>query len=327
LIIDYFIFMSDNIYDLIIIGGGPAGLTAGIYSSRRALKNLILTKDIGGQASTTSWVENYPGFDSVGGFELMQKFQKQAEGFGSIFKYEEVFKVEKLKDKFSLKTNSGNEYIAAALILAFGKTPTHLNVPGEKEFLGKGVAYCATCDAPLFKKKIVAVVGGGNAALESAEYLSTLAAKVYLIHRRTEFRGDELLVKRVQAIKNIEIILNKTVVQILGEKFVKSLEIQDVANKEKSKLDVDGIFIEIGHTVDAQAIKDLVKLNETNEIIIDRDCQTNVPGIFAAGDVTDNKYKQIVISAGEGAKASLSAYRYIQQIKGAKEVLADYGKK
>jgi thioredoxin reductase (NADPH) len=316
-----------EIFDLIIIGGGPAGLTAGIYASRRQLKNLILTKDIGGQASTTNYVENYPGFDSIGGYELMQKMQKQAEKFGSVFKYEEVAKIEKGKNKFLIKTSSGNQFETISLILAFGKTPSNLNVPGEKEFTGKGVAYCATCDAPLFKNKVVAVVGGGNAALESAQYLSTLATKVYLIHRRAEFRGEEVLVKQVSGLKNVEIILNKDVIEIFGEKFVKGIEIQDSETKAKSKLSVDGVFIEIGHTVNAQPIKDFVKINATNEIVIDRECQTNEKGVFAAGDVTDNKFKQIVISAGEGAKAALSAYKYIQQIKGNKEPIFDWGKK
>jgi len=320
--------MSENIYDLIIIGAGPAGLTAGIYASRRNLKNLIISKDIGGQASTTNYVENYPGYDKVNGYELMQKFQKQAEGFGSLFKYEEVADVTKDKNQYVIKTVSGNEYQSLALILTFGKTPSNLNVPGEKEFTGKGVAYCATCDGPLFRNKIVAVIGGGNAALESSEYLSGLAQKVYLIHRRAEFRGDdEVLLQRVKSLKNVEIILNSAVSKISGEKFVKAITIEDVNTKEPKELAVDGIFIEIGHTVDATPIKKIVQVNKNNEIIIDADCQTSAPGIFAAGDVTNIKFKQIVVSAGEGAKAALTAYKYIQQIKGGKEPIFDWGKK
>ncbi len=319
--------MSENIHDLIIIGGGPAGLTAGIYASRRNLKNLIITKDIGGQASTTNYVENYPGYDKVGGFELMQKFQNQAESFGSQFKYEEVAKVEKNDNKFLIETVSGNKYQALALILTFGKTPSNLNVPGEKEFTGKGVAYCATCDGPLYKNKTVAVIGGGNAALESADYLAQICTKVYLIHRRAEFRGEEMLVDKVKAVKNVEIILNQVVNSISGEKFVKGLEIEDVKTKEKRKIDLDGIFIEIGHTVNAAPIRELVKINENNEIIVDLDGQTSEAGIFAAGDVTNIKYKQIVISAGDGAKAALSAYKYISQLKGLKEPVFDWGKK
>jgi len=316
-----------EVFDLIIIGGGPAGLTAGLYASRRQLKNLILTKDIGGQASTTNYVENYPGFESIGGFELMQKFQKQAEKFGSIFKYEEVANVENAKNKFIIKTTANNQYEAFALILAFGKTPSNLNVPGEKEFTGKGVSYCATCDGPLFKNKIVAIIGGGNAALESAQYLASLAKKVYLIHRREEFRGDEILVERIKSLKNVEILLSCVVNQIKGDKFVREIELKNVKTDEITNLKVDGVFVEIGHTVNAQPIKEIIKTNENNEIIIDSECQTSVTGIFAAGDVTDNKFKQIVISAGEGAKAALSAYKYIQKIKGFKEPIFDWGKK
>lgn len=319
--------MPENIYDLIIIGGGPAGLTAGIYASRRNLKNLIITKDIGGQASTTNWVENYPGYDKVGGFELMQKFQKQAESFGSQFKYEEVATVTKVAEKFLIKTVAGNNYEALALILAFGKTPSNLNVPGEKEFAGRGVSYCATCDGPLYKNKTVAIVGGGNAALESAEYLSQICKKVYLIHRRNEFRGEEVLIQRVKSIANVELLLEKIVTKISGDKFVQKIEIEDVKSQNKQELAVDGVFVEIGHTVDATPIREIVKINEANEIVVDLECQTNETGIFAAGDVTSLKYKQIVISAGEGAKAALSAYKYISQIKGLKEAVFDWGKK
>lgn len=302
-------------------------MTAGIYASRRNLKNLIITKDIGGQASTTNYVENYPGYEKVGGFELMQKFQKQAESFGSQFKYEEIISVDKLDNKFAVKTTANNQYRALSLILTFGKTPSNLNVEGEKEFTGRGVSYCATCDGPLYKNKTVAIIGGGNAALESADYLGQICQKVYLIHRRNEFRAEEVLVDRVKNLKNVEIILEKIIAKISGDKFVKAIEIEDVNTKEKREITVDGIFIEIGHTVDATPIKQLVKVNSNNEIIVDVDCATSEAGIFAAGDVTNIKYKQIVISAGEGAKAALSAYKYIQHIKGLKEPIFDWGKK
>ncbi|MFA5188545.1 MAG: thioredoxin-disulfide reductase [Patescibacteria group bacterium] len=314
-------------YDLIIIGGGPAGLTAGIYASRRNLKTLIITKNIGGQASSASWVENYPGFDKVNGYELMQKFQKQAESFGSEFKYEEIAKVEKKNKHFLVKTVTGNEFESISVILTFGKTPSNLNVPGEKEFTGKGVAYCATCDGPLFKNKIVAVIGGGNSALESADYMSKIAQKVFLIHRREEFRGEAILIDRIKKDPNIELKLNKTVAEIKGDKFVQSIILEDAKTKAKEELKLDGIFVEIGYSVDASAIKDLVKTNEKNEIIIDEACQTSLEGVFAAGDVTDIKFKQIVISAAEGAKAALTAYKYIQDIKGTKEAIFDWGKK
>ncbi|MDD5340992.1 MAG: thioredoxin-disulfide reductase [Patescibacteria group bacterium] len=317
--------MAEN-YDLIIIGGGPAGLAAGIYASRRKLKTLIVAKNIGGQAGYASQVENYPGYESIGGFELMQKFQKQAEKFGCGFKYEEVLEVKKEKDLFVSKT-SGGEYKSLALILAFGMTPRNLDVSGEKEFLGKGVAYCATCDGPLFKNKIVAVVGGGNAALESILYLSKIAKKVYVVHRRGEFTGEAVLVDKIKNEKNVELVLDSVVTGIKGNKFVKSIGVENTKSKEKSEILLDGVFIEIGHVVNAEPIKKLVKLDENNAVIIDSDCQTNVPGCFGAGDVTNIKFKQIVISAGEGAKAALSAYKYLQRLQNKENPLFDWGKK
>jgi thioredoxin-disulfide reductase len=313
-------------FDLIIIGGGPAGLSAGIYAARRKLNTLILTKNIGGQAAYASQIENYPGYEAISGFELMQKFQKQAEKFGCNFKYEEVVEVKKEKDYFITKTNSA-EYKSSSLILAFGMTPRNLDVSGEKEFLGKGVSYCATCDGPLFKDKVVAVIGGGNAALESALYLSQLAKKVYLIHRRSEFRGEEVLVDKIRIAKNIELILDSVVNKIFGQKFVKAIEVENLKSKEKKEISLEGVFIEVGYVVKAEPIKDLIKLDENKAVIIDSDCQTSLPGCFAAGDVTNIKYKQIIISAGEGAKAALAAYRYLQRLTAQKNPLFDWGRK
>jgi len=316
-----------DIYDLIIIGGGPAGLTAGIYASRRKLKNLIISKDIGGQAATVPEVENYPGFEKIDGFELTQNMKKQAASFGSEFVMEEMASLIKKDDIFTVKTNQGNEFQAKSVILSFGVTPRNLEVPGEKEFINKGVTYCANCDAPLYKGKKVAVVGGGNAALDAAEYLSKIADQVYLIHRRDEFRGDEILVEQVKSAANVELVLDSTVTKIKGEDFVKSIDVQNLKNEEMKNFEVDGVFIEIGHSVNAQPIKDSVDLNPQNQVIIDDYNHTSTEGIFAAGDVTNGLYKQIIIAAGEGAKAALSAYRYLQQKLGKKEPVADWGKK
>lgn len=315
-----------EIFDLIIIGGGPAGLASGIYASRRKLKTLILAKNIGGQAGYASQVENYPGYEAISGFELMQKFQKQAAKFGCNFKYEEVSNVIKEKNIFLVKTPSA-EYKSLSIILAFGMTPRNLDVEGEKEFLGKGVAYCATCDGPLFKNKTVAVVGGGNAALESVLYLSQIAKKVYQIHRREEFSGEAVLIDKIKGNKNVELVLDSVVTRIKGDKFVKGVEIENVKTKKKSEIALDGVFIEIGHIVNAEPVKNLVKLDNNNAVIIDSDCQTSQEGCFGAGDVTNIKYKQIVISAGEGAKAALSAYKYLQRLQNKGNPLFDWGKK
>jgi thioredoxin reductase (NADPH) len=313
-----------EIFDLIIVGGGPAGLTAGIYASRRKLKNLIISKDIGGQAATVPEVENYPGFEKIDGFELTQNMKKQAASFGSEFVMEEMASFIKKDNIFTVKTNHGNEFQAKSVILSFGVTPRNLEVPGEKEFINKGVTYCANCDAPLYKGKKVAVVGGGNAALDAAEYLSKIADQVYLIHRRDEFRGDEILVEQVKNARNVEIVLDSTVTKIKGEEFVKTIEVKNLKFEEVKDIEVDGVFIEIGHFVNAQPIKDTVDLNPQNQIKIDDYNHTSTEGVFAAGDVTNGLYKQIIIAAGEGAKAALSAYKFLQQKKGEKGANVDW---
>jgi thioredoxin reductase (NADPH) len=308
-------------YDTIIIGGAGAGLTAGIYAARRNMKTLILTKGIGGQASTTPLVENYPGFSEISGIELMQKFQEQAEKSGAEIIFEEVVEIKEKDGRFFVKTST-SKYETKTVILAFGKTPRSLNVSGEKEFLGKGVSYCAVCDGPLFKGKIIAVVGGGNSALDATLYESEIAKKVYLIHRRDKFRGFEYFVDKVKEKNNVEFVLNSIVTEIKGEKFVKSIVVKNVLTNKEKEMNIDGIFIEVGYETKVEFIKDLVKLDENNQVIINKNCETFYPdsnkihhGIFAAGDITDTAFKQIVTSAGEGAKAALQAYNYIHEIK------------
>jgi thioredoxin-disulfide reductase len=310
-------------YDVIIVGAGPAGLTAGIYTSRRNLKTLILSRDLGGQVTTTPYVENYPGFESIEGFKLMQLFEKQVKGFGVEIKYEEVIKIKPKKKTFIVETKK-NKYESKTVILAFGKTPRNLNVPGEKEFSGKGISYCATCDGPLFKNKVVAVIGGGNSALDAAIMLSEIAKKVYLIHRRDEFRGFEYLVEEVKKKKNVELVLSHVAVEFKGDKVLRSMIIESVKTKERKELKVNGVFIEIGSEVKTDFVKDLVKLDKNNHIIINNNCETSHPGIFAAGDVTNTPFKQIVVAAGEGAKAGLNVYNYIHGIKA--EIIADWSK-
>lgn len=316
-----------EIYDTIIIGGGAAGLTAAIYAARRTLKTLVISQDIGGQAATTTHIENYPGYDLVDGAALMQKFQQQAEKFGADFTYEEVTKIDKLNDgNFKIKT-SANEYLSKTLILAFGLTRQKLGVPGEEKLAGKGVAYCATCDAPLYKGKTVAVVGGGNSALDAALLLSKISPKVYIIHRRDEFRGDEILVNKIKNAKNIELVLNSKPAEIKGDKLVESIVVSDVSDESKQReIKVRGVFVEIGLVAKPDIIKGLVDLDKKNQVITTKDGATSYSGIFAAGDITDIQYKQVVISAGEGAKAALQAYKYLQGKKGA-AVGIDWGMK
>lgn len=301
-------------YDLIIIGGGPAGLTAAIYGTRRGLKTLIIAKSIGGQTSYAPEIENYPGIEKISGGELSVKLYNQAIKFGAEFKSEEVLELSKPKKTFIIKT-TGNSYNTNAVILAFGKTPKDLNVPGEAELKGRGVSYCATCDGLFFKGKDVAVIGGGNSAIESALLLSKTSSKVFLIHRRDQFTAEKTLVDQLKNDPKIELVLNSTVIKINGGVSVESILVNNLATNKTKEIKLSGIFIEVGFIVNSEFVKSLVKLDNKKQIITDNYKQTETAGLFAAGDVTNVPYKQIVIAAGEGAIAALSAYDYIQQNK------------
>lgn len=318
---------KDQIYDVIIVGAGAAGLTAAIYASRRTLKTLVICKDIGGQAATTSDIENYPGFERIDGLELMTKFKNQAELYGATFINDIVDQIKKEGDYF-IVIQGADIYKSKTIILGFGLSERELEVPGEKEFKGRGVSYCATCDAPLYKNKTVAVVGGGNAALDAAELLSKIANQVYFIHRRDKFTGEQVLIDRVMQAKNVEIIWNSLITEIKGDKKINSIIYGSFPNgDDKKELKVDGLFVEIGNYAKTDWLKGLINTNEKGEIIINANCETNVPGIFAAGDITNTTFKQIVISAGEGAKAALQAYRYLQNTNLDLKESGDWGKK
>ncbi len=310
-------------YDVVVIGGGPAGLTAALYTSRRTLKTLILAKDLGGQMAATNDIENYPGFEQISGVELAMKMKAQAEKFGSEFKMAGVNKVEKMEDgNFEITYNKNEKVKAQSVILSFGLTPRNLDVPGEEEFSGKGVTYCANCDAPLFKGKDVAVVGGGNSALDAADLLSRLANKVYLIHRRDKFRGEEVVVKEVLSKENVEVLYNTEVKEIKGDGLVTGL-----VTKDDKELELQGVFIEVGRIAHTDWVADLVKLNDRKEIEVDVNGHTSTEGIFAAGDVTNVGQKQIAVACGEGVKASLACYSYLLKKKGEPIPGVDWGKK
>lgn len=301
-------------YDLIIIGAGPAGLTAALYAARRTLKTLVLTENLGGQTILALNIENYPGAMDLSGIELMEKFKQQAESFDAEIKFDLVEDIKKSSDVFEVLTKSRQTYKSKAIILAFGKIPRKLNIKGETEFLGKGVVYCATCDAPLFSKKDVVVVGGGSSAADAALLLSKIANKVYLIHRKNKFNAEDILVERMQKNSNIEFVLNSTVEEIKGTDFVEKVVIKNIETLDLSEINTQGVFIEIGFEVKTDFIKTLIKLNEVGEVIIDKFNQTSLPGMFAAGDITTVPYKQTIISAGEGSKAALSVYNFINNI-------------
>lgn len=292
-------------YDIIIIGAGPAGLSAAIYSARYKLKSLLLYDSFGGMIATAPNVENYPGFKSIQGIELTNKMKEQALSLGVDMKQEQVIEIKK---GFTVKTTSA-EYKTKSIILAMGSERRKLNIKGEKEFAGKGVAYCATCDAPFFKGKDVAVVGGGNAAFVSALLLSKYANHIYLIHRQKDFKAEPLRLKQLKSSRKISIITPAEIKEIKGKEFVSSIVLS--TNKE---LKVQGVFIEIGSIPSAYIPKKLgIKLNKKNEIIVNENQETNIKGVFAAGDMTSHAFKQIATAVGEGAEAAYSAYLYTQK--------------
>jgi alkyl hydroperoxide reductase subunit F len=303
-------------YELIIIGGGPAGMTAAVYAARKKINTLLISGDIGGQGLTTWLVENYMGYQFIEGHELMKKFEEQVKQFPTDVKVEVGKRAERLSrvdGGFEVRTDRGETYQAKAAILATGKRPRKLNVPGEKELLGRGVTYCAICDGPLFADVKVAVIGGGNSALEAADDMVKIADHVYLVSL-TPLTGDQILIDRMKSASNLTIFLEHEVLEIKGESRVKGIKIRDLKSKRERELDVGGIFIEIGLIPNSELVKELVTLNHLGEIEVNCGNETGVPGFFAAGDVTSVPDKQIVIAAGEGAKAALQAHRYLQRL-------------
>jgi len=299
------------ILDLIIIGAGPAGITASVYAARKKMDFLVLTKDIGGQAIWSSDVENYPGYQFITGPDLMIKFQEHMEKYGiQVKEEEEVIELEKKGNLVYIKTTK-ETYKAKTAIIAAGKKAKEIGVPGEKEYKNKGVAYCVTCDGPLFAEKDVAVVGGGNSALDAAIQMMNIANKVYLINITDKFSGDSIMQEKVKNNPKVKILHNTRVESITGDKFVKGINIDTQGRRDA--LDVKGVFIEIGMVPNSWFAKGLDK-NEKEEIKVNCANETNVPGVFAAGDVTSVPEKQIIIAAGDGAKATLGAFRYLARL-------------
>ncbi|MBI2655865.1 thioredoxin-disulfide reductase [Candidatus Woesearchaeota archaeon] len=304
-------------YDVIIVGAGAAGLTAAVYTCRKKLNTAILSIDVGGQTNLTNHIENYPGTGPMSGPELMQRFQNEAIGFGAEIIMGKANKVDKTEKGFKVGLANGEEYECKALILAYGKVPRSLGIENEEKFFGRGVSTCVTCDAPLYKNRETAVIGGGNSAVEGALELATIAKKVYLVHRRDTFRADEITVEKLKNNPNIELVLNSVGTKVIGDKNVDGMEVENMATKDRRTLKVDGIFIEIGYVVDTSFVQHLVKVNDKKEIIVDERGNTSHPGIFAAGDITPVPYKQTVIAAGDGSKAALECYRWLTGGKGA----------
>jgi len=305
---------KNTLYDVLVIGGGPSGLNAALYAKRGGLNVGIIASKYGGQILDTSSVENYLGFPSLSGEELAKKFKEHVEEYDiPIKKDSKVTSITKENNIFTLNLSDGSLFTTKTVIIATGSKPRMLNVKGEKEFLGRGVAYCAICDGPLFEDRTVVVAGGGNSAVEAAIDLSKIAEKVIIVHR-SQFRAEKILVDKLKEISNIEIHLNTQILEIFGDRLVSGLKALDKNTNEEIEIKADGVFVEIGYTPNTEDFESLLKLNERKEIIIDNYCKTNVDGIFASGDVTNVPYKQISISSGEGAKAALSANAYINTL-------------
>lgn len=300
-----------TLYDVIIIGSGPAGMTAAIYSARKGLKTLVLSKDVGGQLNLSAELENYLGYSYIAAPDLIKRFEEHVERFAITRVIgEEVVNLEVTDKIKQVYTRAGNCYQGRTVIIASGKYPRPLGVPGESRLLGKGVAYCATCDAPFYKDKVVAVVGGGNSALEAAGELERWATHVYLVVRGT-YSADDILVDRVTRREKVEVLLNYETVEILGEEHVTGLRVRSCDDQSERTLTVDGVFVEIGLLPNTAFAMDVLALNAYGEIVIDCQTQTGVPGVFAAGDVTNVRDKQVLVAAGEGVKAALRAHEYL----------------
>lgn len=297
-----------------IIGGGPAGLAAAVYAARKRLNTLLVSGDIGGQVNRTSGVENYLGYQFVEGAELITKFHEQVSRYPIDQKIGlKITRLEKVEGGFEAEAETGEKYQARAVIFAAGKRPRQLNVPGEGEFAGKGVTYCSTCDGPVFAGQRVAVIGGGNSALEAALDMVKIAEHVDLVSL-TPLTGDAILIEKLKGAPNLSIYIEHQTERIAGKDFVEGLVIKDTRTGENKRLAVSGIFIEIGLVPNSEPVKGLLKLNKVGEVPINCSGETAIPGLYAAGDVTDVPEKQIVVAAGEGAKAMLQAHRYLQRL-------------
>jgi thioredoxin reductase (NADPH) len=300
--------------EIIVVGGGPAGMTAALYAARASAEPLVIIGEaLGGQAATTHEIENYPGFpEGVGGAALAQQMQRHAEKFGAKFQFETVTEVDFQVYPFRVNTH-GQQYTARAIIITTGSAPRTLGVPGEAKFRGHGVSYCATCDGYFFKDKRVVVVGGGNSAIDESMFLTRLASDIQIIHRRDQLRADPILQERAFASPKISFVWNTVVTEILGDQEANAVQIRNVKTDEVSTIETDGVFIYIGHVPNTKLFEGQLDLDETGYIITDRRQRTSVPGVFAAGDVQDAIFRQIVTAAGTGSAAAIEAIRFLDE--------------
>jgi thioredoxin reductase (NADPH) len=304
--------MAERKYDIIIIGGGPAGLSAGLYTARARLKTLLIEKGaVGGMIINAALVENYPGFaDGVSGIDLTQAMYKQAAKFGLEMLSAEVTGL-KIDGKNKLVATSEGDISAGAVIIAGGSERQKLDVPGEVEYTGKGVSYCATCDGAFFRDKVVAVIGGGNAAVTEALELTRFASKVYVIHRRHELRATQVVQEKAFAEKKIEFIWDTVVTAVVGEAFVKKIKLRNIKTGQESELAVDGVFVNVGSQPSTGYLKGVLALDAVGAIVVNDRMETGLPGVYAAGDIRSGSIRQTVGAAGDGAVAAVNAGKYL----------------
>jgi alkyl hydroperoxide reductase subunit F len=303
---------ANELYDVIIVGAGPAGLTAGVYCARKLLKTLIVSENIGGQALESWAIENYMGYRMITGEDLMKRFEEQVHTLDVRLELVRVSGISQDAGLFVVTTASGTLLKAKSLILTQGKQPRKLGVQDEEKYLGHGLSICSTCDGPLYKEKKVAIVGGGNSAIQTAIEMSGIASSVNLIVRST-IKADPVYIKKMEGIKNIIVHQHSQITALAGDPFLQRITITTKGESDQN-LDVDGVFIEVGWTPNTEILDGLVELNDRREIVVDVDGRTSRPGVFAAGDVTSVKSKQIIIAAGDGAKAALEAYEYVMKL-------------
>ncbi|MBU0510335.1 MAG: thioredoxin-disulfide reductase [Chloroflexi bacterium] len=298
----------------LIIGSGPAGLAAALYTARANMTPLVLSgMELGGQVAITHLVENYPGFpDGISGPDLVENFQKQAERFGARIEFDSVTAVDLSQRPFRV-TAYGGEYLAESLILATGATPRHLDIPGEKEFTGRGVSYCATCDGHFFQGKEVVVIGGGDSALEEGLFLTRFANTVTIIHRRDELRAGAILQKRAFDNPKVKFIWDTVPTEIVGQGIVNALRLHNKKTGQESEFPTDGLFIFIGHIPNNELYQGHLEMDENGYLIVDKYMQTSVPGVFAAGESADSHFRQVITSAGMGAAAGMQAIRFLEE--------------
>lgn len=310
-------------YDLIIIGAGPAGLTAALYAARRKLKTLVISKDLGGQAALTDKIFNYPGLMMTGGLPLMKQFKEQAAHYGAEFLFNEVKSIRHDHGTFTVETPK-ETFESRSVILAFGLTPKDLGLPKEEQFKGDSVFCAVTEHGPRFAGKDVVVVGGGNSAFDSILFLQPIARKIYLVHRRDQFRGEEVTFAQIKAFPNVKLVLNVEVTALSGDKKLTGVTVKNVKTRDSREIATDAVCVNIGYGTATSWLGDLVDRNERGHLKISIDCETKTPGLFAAGDCTTAPYKQIITSGGEGCKAALKCYEYLMAKQGKRAVMIDW---